>query len=333
MRWIFGIFLICAPLLVSADQKHACALFDVQPTYPAGFKHFSYVNPDAPKGGTLAYTTLFNFNNLNPAARQGTIPTDMIHFVFESLLSTSPDDPYVAYGRIAQSVEVNSEENSVIFNLRPEAKWSDGTPLTSVDVAFTLQTLTAKHRDVNPDYYVPLIGVEHFEVLNAYKIKITIDPKINPFLMAQTVGRIPILPSHYYQGLNVYESNLNIPIGSGPYTIEKFDPSEKMVFKRNPQYWGWHLGVVRGRFNFDVIEMLAAKMILLLTECLWQIKRICAKNTPLGGGATTTLQILSVAVGTLKNIFHKPIPIHLSIQRLIYLRKYLKIPMCEELSH
>jgi microcin C transport system substrate-binding protein len=217
--------------------------------YPADFTHFDYVNPDAPKGGTLALSGSGTFDSLNPFILKGT-PAAGLTLMFETLMTPSLDEPFTYYGLVAESVETPEDRSWVKFTLNPKARWSDGKPITPEDVIFSFETLTTKGHPQYRSYYANVVKAEK---TGEREVTFTFDGEVNrelPLIM----GQLPVLPQHYYRDLDFEKTSLKQPIGSGPYNIKSFEPGRSIVYERVPDYWGADLPVNRGRYNYDEIR-------------------------------------------------------------------------------
>ena len=220
------------------------------PKYGPGFDHFDYVNPDAPKGGDVRLAVVGDtFDNLNPFIVKG-VPADGASLPFETLLASSADEAFSEYGLIAQSVEVPADRSWVIFNLRPEARWHDGTPITADDVLFSFDILRTKGMPQFRFYYQ---AIAKAEALGERRVKFSFKPGDNRELPL-IVGQMPILPKHYWQGRAFDQTTLQPPLGSGPYRIASFEPGRFVVYERVKDYWGKDLPVNKGQYNFDRVR-------------------------------------------------------------------------------
>ncbi len=218
-----------------------------EPKYEAGFAHFDYVNPDAPKGGSIRVAAQGTFDSFHPYIAKGNAgpSTDI-----ESLLQTSADEPFTAYGLIAESLEVPEDRSWVIFNLRPEARWHDGKPITVDDVIWSFETLTTKG---HPSFRFYYRGVESVEKLAPRRVKFTFKERNNRELPL-IVGDLPILPKHYWEQRDFESTTLEPPLGSGPYRVADFEPGRRVVLERVKDYWGRDLPVNKGQYNFDRVH-------------------------------------------------------------------------------
>ncbi len=219
------------------------------PKYAADFAHFDYVNPAAPKGGALRLAAIGTFDNLNPYIIKGVTAAGS-GMMFDTLMASSEDEAFTEYGLLAESVETPPDRSWVAFNLRPEAKWHDGKPVTADDVVFSFNTLLAKGHPFYRAYYA---SVKEAVAENPRRAKFVFVPGDNrelPLIM----GQLPVLPKHYWEGRNFDETTLTPPLGSGPYKVAEVVPGRRIVFERVADWWGKDLALNRGRYNFDKIS-------------------------------------------------------------------------------
>ncbi|KPX38083.1 ABC transporter, periplasmic substrate-binding protein [Pseudomonas savastanoi pv. glycinea] len=244
-------------------ESHGYAQFGVL-KYPASFTHFDWVNPEAPKGGTLRMMAFGTFDTLNPYTFKGSSPVSTGNFLQygvnelnEPLMvgtgqyDPSGDEPTSSYGLIAQSVEYSEDRSWVVFNLRPQARFHDGKPITAYDVAFSYRTLL---KDGHPQYRTALQEVQRVDILNRHRIRFVFKRSGNPLLILR-LGELPVLPQHYWKNRDFKATTLEPPLGSGPYRITRVQPGRQLVFERVKDYWGKDLPVNRGKYNFDRVEV------------------------------------------------------------------------------
>ena len=254
LRRFFAIFLV-VPLLIavpalaqedaSVIKSHGISRFgDLK--YPADFTHFDYVNPDAPKGGELRMSAPGTFDSLNPFIVKGT-PAAAGGLIYDTLLASSLDEPTSMYGLVAESIEYPEDKSWVIFDLRPEARFHDGEPITAEDVVFSFHTLVEKGAPLYRFYYANIIKAE---ALGPHQVKFTFNQKDNAELPA-IIGQLPVLPKHYWEGRDFAATTLTPPPGSGPYKIGAVQPGRSITYERVADYWGKDLAVNKGRNNFD----------------------------------------------------------------------------------
>lgn len=229
------------------EAVHAIAMHG-EPKYGSNFTHFGYVNPDAPKGGTLRMWGAETFDTLNGFTTKGNA-ADGLALLYDSLLEKSQDEPFTMYGALAESVKTPEDRSWVEFALRPEARWHDGQKVTAHDVVWTFETLTTRARPFYKAYYA---NVEKVEALDDRTVRFTFDMADN-LELPLIVGEMPILPRHYWQDKDFEATTLAPPLGNGPYKIGKVVPGRSIEFVRVRDWWGQDLPVFRGRYNFDRI--------------------------------------------------------------------------------
>jgi microcin C transport system substrate-binding protein len=219
--------------------------------YQKGFSHFDYVNPDAPKGGTLRMAVIANgFDSFNPFTIRGAAAAGISTYVYDTLLESSADEPFSEYGLIAESIETPPDRSYAIFNIRKEARFQDGEPITAEDVKFSFETLTTKGHPGYRNYYA---GVTKVTVENSHRIRFDFGETSNRELPL-ILGQLPILPAHYWAEREFGESGLTPPVGSGPYRIGDYEAGRSITYERVEDYWAKDLPVRKGRFNFDHIR-------------------------------------------------------------------------------
>lgn len=220
------------------------------PKYPSDFKHLGYVNPDAPKGGTLRLSGIGGFDSLNPWIVKG-LAVDGTGMVFETLLEQTVDEPFSAYGLLAETVETPEDRSFATFTLRPQAKWQDGEPVTAQDVVWSFKALTTEGTPFYRAYYA---HVKNVEALSPASVKFTFDMAGNRELPL-IVGQMPVLPEHYFtDGKHKFAETTLTPIpGSGPYKFGKIVAGRSIEYLRVKDWWGADLPINRGRYNFDRI--------------------------------------------------------------------------------
>ncbi len=235
---------------IAAEPRHGIAMHG-EPKYAPGFAHFNYVNPQAPRGGTLALGVNGSFDSLNPLIVRGNKAPGVREYVYESLMARASDEPFSLYGLLAESIEVPDDRSWVAFTLRPEARFSDGRPVTVDDVIFSWKLLRDKGLPtVHRSYYSK---VERIERVGERGVKMIFRDGSDRE-MPLIIGLMPILPKHLIDPETFEKTTLAPPVGSGPYVAAEVAPGSRLVFRRNPEYWGRNLPVNRGLFNFDEIR-------------------------------------------------------------------------------
>ena len=237
-----------APVPVTAPV-HALAMHG-DPKYAADFSHFGYVNPDAPKGGTIKLAGYDTFDNLNGFIIKG-VTVEGAAMIYDTLMEQSSDEAFTVYAGLAASIETPADRSWATFAIRPEAKWHDGQPVTAEDVKWTFETLTTKGAPFYKAYYA---NVRAVEVLDGNRVKFVFDMANNRELPL-IVGQMPILPKHYWtaEGRNFEETTLDPPVGSGPYKFGAITPGRSVEYVRVKDWWGENLPAFKGRYNFDRI--------------------------------------------------------------------------------
>ena len=250
----FGLVLSCTLSAAGFSQarieiSHALALHG-QPALPLGFTHFPFANPSAPIGGHLRLDSTGTFDSLNPFISKG-ISAEGINRIYDSLTVASPDEPFTRYGLLAERIERDPKDASwVIYQLRPEARFSDGKPVRAADVVETFRLIQSHGAPAYKAYFADL---KHVQALTPLRVRFEFRSKTNRELPL-IVGEMSILPKHYWQNRAFEKSSLDIPIGSGPYTVANVDPGRRISYARNPNYWGWKLPINRGLHNFTRIS-------------------------------------------------------------------------------
>jgi peptide/nickel transport system substrate-binding protein len=233
-----------------AEPQHGIAMYGA-PALPPDFEHLPYANPDAPTGGRFVDGQVGSFDSLNPHIRAGSVPWQLRFLAYESLLGRSWDEPFTLYGLLAESVEVAEDASWVEFTLRPEARFSDGSPVTVEDVIWSYQTLGTEG---HPRYLNSWTRVSSIEAVGDRTVRLEFsDPDRE---LAMIMGLRPILKAAQWDGLEFTEGGLDvIPIATAPYVIDDFEAGRFVLLRRNPDYWGADLPFRRGTNNIDEIRM------------------------------------------------------------------------------
>ncbi len=250
-----------APMAAPAGESPDYALSmhgDV--ALPPDFTHFPYADPDAPKGGALTFGVVGTFDSLNPFVLKSMRTTarglfgdmDLGNLLYETLMLRSRDEPFTLYPLLAEKVAIDPDRKWVEFTLNPRAKWSDGQPVTVDDVLFTYDILTEKGR---PPYSARRSRIEKIEKTGERSVRFTFNEKSDrefPLLIASSM---PVLPKHAIDRVRFGDSTLKPPVGSGPYLVAGVQPGQRIVYKRNPDYWGKDIPSMRGFDNFDTLTI------------------------------------------------------------------------------
>ena len=240
---------------VSANVHGLSVFGDLK--YPADFQHFDYVNVSAPKGGTFslipsvrAYNQSYQtFNSLNAYILKGDGAQGM-DMTFAPLMARANDEPDAMYGLVAKSVQISADKLTYRFTIRPEAKFHDGSKLTAHDAAFSLTTLKAKG---HPLILTQLRDMVKAEAPDDATLVVTFAEKRARDVPLYVAG-LPIFSKAYYASRPFDESTLDIPLGSGPYKVGKFEVNRYIEFERVKDWWGAELPVTRGSYNFDLVR-------------------------------------------------------------------------------
>lgn len=243
-------FCVCAPAAAAeVDRRHGIAMHGA-PLLPADFTHFPYANPDAPRGGRLTLALHGTFDSLNPFVVRGVAPDAAPKFVLESLLARSLDEAFSLYPLLAESVILPEDRSFVVFEINPQARFSDGVPVTADDVAFSFEMLKTKGKPFHRSNFAQVSAVE------------TLGPRTIRFDLSGSrdrelpllIGLMPIFAAHATDPDRFEETSLTPPLGSGPYVFSEVRPGESLTLRRRDDYWGESLPTRRGLFNFDVVR-------------------------------------------------------------------------------
>lgn len=253
MRIVISGLILAAGLALPASAEtvtrtHALSLIGV-PQYADGFVHLDHVNPDAPKGGTLRMSAFGGFDSLNPFIPKGN-PSGVASQAIETLMETHLGEPSAEYGLIAESVEHPDDHSWVIFNLRPEARFHDGSKVTADDVAFSFEMLKTLGRPFYRYYYRNVVKTD---ILSPTRIRFTFSEAGNREL-PQIMGQLSVLSKAWWATRDFSATTLEAPMGSGPYKVVEIEPNRRILLERVKDYWGAELGINRGRYNYDRVQ-------------------------------------------------------------------------------
>jgi peptide/nickel transport system substrate-binding protein len=243
--------------LAEAAPVHGIAMHG-EPALPVDYTHFPYANPSVKKGGRIAYGVVGTFDSLNPfilksmrTTARGMWDPEFGNLVYESLMHRSRDEAFTMYGLLAETVEWDDERTFIQFNINPKALWADGKPVTPEDVIFTFELLRDKGR---APFSRRLDGVSALEKVGDNSVRFTFNEKADretPLLIALS----PVLPKHATDVEAFDRTSLGLPLGSGPYKVKEIKPGEKIVYQRNPDYWGKDIPAKVGFDNYDEISV------------------------------------------------------------------------------
>jgi microcin C transport system substrate-binding protein len=256
MRKFLFSFLTAASLAVNllhcghAFAAHAFSLYDT-PKYPADFKHFDYVNPDAPKGGELYLANpdrRTSFDKFNPFSLKGVAAAGLSNLMFETLAAGSSDEVATMYGLLADDMQLAPDRMSMTFHLNPKARFNNGDPVTAEDVKHSFDSLITKGA---PQFKIIYADVKQCVVVDEHTVRF--DFKSLNHELPLIVGGVPVF-SHKWGAKTTFDNiQLEPPITTGPYLIERYDVGRSITYKRNPEYWGNDIPSRKGMFNFGRI--------------------------------------------------------------------------------
>jgi microcin C transport system substrate-binding protein len=256
MRFVFSSLMVATLVLVSGFQslsaapQYALTVYGEAPRYPANFQHFDYVNPDAPKGGSMRRSAqeIGQFDHIMPYLDKGTGVSQVNGLLYSPLAVKSLDEPYTVYGLIAEKMERAPDGMSLRFYLNPKARFSDGTPITADDVRFTYNLLMTQG---SLSYRTEFGDVQGVEVESPTQIRF--DFKSNESrTLPLDLASLPVFPEHWWKDRDFANGGgFEAPVGSGPYRIGQVDPGRSITFERNADWWAKDLPVNRGIYNFD----------------------------------------------------------------------------------
>ena len=231
-----------------ATPQHGIAMHG-EPALGADFKNLPYVNPDAPQGSSLRMAITGSFDSLSPFILKGTPVMGVRTYVFETLMGRNWDEPFSLYGLLAESIDVSHDRQTFTFKIRPEAKFSDGKPVTAADVVFSVEILRDKGL---PRYKNSYSKITKMETPDDHTVIVHQDAGDRELPLI--VGWMPIIPKHDWEGKVFEESSLAPLIGSGPYMIGEVRAGESITYKKNPEYWGKDLAFNKGLWNFETVR-------------------------------------------------------------------------------
>jgi microcin C transport system substrate-binding protein len=260
--------LIATPVLADAPVTRSNAIAVLaKPALPPDFPYFPYVDPNAPKGGEVTLASIGTYDSFNPFILRGTATSGMVSpwvvlpggsgsgssvgHVWESLLTSSADEAESGYGHLAKTIELPADKMWVAFELRPEAKFSDGTPVTAEDVAWTYRTLLEQGR---PSFRIQMADVQDVVVESPSRVVFHFKSNENRELPL-ILGGLPVLPKHFFDGRDFTRPLTDPPIGSGPYRIASFELGRSVTYERRPDWWAANMPTGKGTNNFDRVRV------------------------------------------------------------------------------
>ncbi|GHC26409.1 extracellular solute-binding protein [Aidingimonas halophila] len=242
--WLLPASLLADPA-EDVETVHGLSLYD-EPALSEDFDHFPHVNPDAPKGGTLRRAATGSFDSTNPFITSGTSASGLTQ-TYDTLLVANPDEPFSMYGLVAEGIRLDPDRRWMEFDLRSEAHFHDGEPLTADDVVFSLETLVEKGQPFYASYYA---DVTDAKAMDDHTVRFEFAEE-NSRELPLILGQMPILPEHFWKDREFNRSTLDPLLGSGPYRIDEIDPGRRITYRRVEDYWGRDLAVNQGRYNID----------------------------------------------------------------------------------
>ncbi len=247
---LLAIVSLAAPVAASETISHGYSAFgDLK--YGPDFTHFDYANPNAPQGGTMTQRQLYGtptFDSLNNFIIKGDYAPEVSVHMYDSLMTSAYDEPDAVYGLIAESIEYPDDLSYVAFNMRPEARFHDGEPITAQDVVFTVNALQTEG---HPFYRNALADITNVEAESDTRVRFDLSPDAGR-TFPSTIAGLPVLPEHFYDEETPFDDSwMTIPVGSGPYLIDTVDAPRTIKFCKDPDYWATDLPVNVGRNNFE----------------------------------------------------------------------------------
>jgi microcin C transport system substrate-binding protein len=237
-----------------ATPQHALTVYGEAPRYPVDFKHFDYVNPDAPKGGSMRRSAqeIGQFDHLIPYIDKGTGVSQINGMVYSPLAVRSLDEPYTVYGLVAEKMERGADGLSLRFFINPKARFADNTPITAEDVRYSYNLLMTQG---SLSYRTEFQDIKGVEVESPTQIRFDFKSNENRSLPLD-LASIPVMPEQWWKSRDFASgAGFEAPLGSGPYTVAKVDPGRSITFARNPNWWARDLPVNRGIYNFDTFSV------------------------------------------------------------------------------
>lgn len=231
-----------------AEPMHGIAMYG-DPALPPDFVSLPQVNPDAPKGGTYRWGEAGSYDSFNPFVTKGRAAIGISTLTVETLMGRNYDEPFSLYGLLAESIDTDEGRTYVEFTLRPEARFSDGSPVTVEDVMWSMEVLGTQG---NPRYAAAWKKIATMEKTGERSVKFTfnVEDRELPLIL----GLRPILKKAQWEGKDFAEATMEVPIGSGPYVLDSSELGVQVTYKRNPDWWGKDLPFNRGQWNFDEIR-------------------------------------------------------------------------------
>ena len=249
LNTIIGILLLANQVM--ADPNHGLSLYGPQGLKYKSGEPYIYANPKAPKGGNLTLADFGAFTKLNPASLKGVTAPGISQLVFQNAMDSSADDdePFSQYGNLVEKAEVSGDHLSLTYHLYKQARFSDGHPLTADDFVFSFNLI--KDPQYHPIYKEYFKDIKSIEKIDAHTVRYHF--AIHNQELPLITGQMIIFPKHIYdaKGKSFGADFDDMAVGSGPYTIEKYEYGKYISYKRNPNWWGKDIAINKGRYNFD----------------------------------------------------------------------------------
>ena len=247
-KYIIIFYFLIVPSNLLAEKTHGLAMHGA-PIHSINENYLPYVNPSAPKGGTLKLGVYGSFDNLNRIAFKGSKAAGL-GYVNDTLMRRVWDEAFSLYGLIAEFVEVPEDRSSITFYINPKARFHDGSSITREDVLFSLNTFQQKG---TPNQKKTYGKIKKTEMIGGNGIKMIFENNKDKELPLIIAGFLPIIPKKFYKNIDVTKTFLDIPLGSGPYKVKELDPGRKIIYTRVKDYWAQNLFVNKGQYNFDTL--------------------------------------------------------------------------------
>ncbi len=253
LLFLFRIAVFCCffPAFAEAAQISGHLSLYGEAKYRDGFKHFDYVNPQAPKGGKVVFPSYGSFDNFNPFIFKGTAAAEAAALTLDTLGFSPADDPSVVYPLIAKKFEQPTDKTYIGFILDERAKFSNGTPVSADDVIFSFKILTEKGAPIYRVYYG---DVDYVKKINNHHVRFYFKKGSNNKELPLILSQLSVFSKKDWEGKDFSKPSLTPYVGSGPYILDRFQPGKYVVFKRNPDYWAKDIPSRRGFYNFDIVD-------------------------------------------------------------------------------
>ena len=245
-----SLILLCCTKFVQAKITDRIALYG-SAKYAPDFHSFEYVNPNAPQGGKIVLPAYGTFDNFNPYIFKGVAATFVAGLSFETLGTSPTDDPFTVYPLLAEKFDMPEDKSYIGFILNPQAKFSDGTPVTADDVVFSFNAIMKKGSPIYKMYYA---DVDRVEKIGEREVRFYFKEGTNNKELPMILAQFSVFSKKDWEGREFDKPTLQVPLGSGPYVVKDFQVNKFVELHKNPHYWGKNLPTQRGFYNFDIIR-------------------------------------------------------------------------------